>query len=120
MITNKDRTLELSSDEVEHAALRLPCSPKPSPSSPVTRTSPVYYSHAVLLILAVVPPVACLGHQQRDDVALTEAQQGAVVSGRVGEDRLHSGPTVPLQTSRHGAGPWQRTSLSLRGAEDGD
>ena len=69
------------------------------------------HSHPRLLVLAVVPPVAGLGDQQGDDVALTEAEQGAVVSGRVGEDGLDAGSAVPLQPSRHGAGPGQRTGL---------
>lgn len=68
-------------------------------------------SHPGLLVLPVVPAVPGLRHQQGDDVVLGEAEQSAVVSGRVGEDGLHSGPPVPLQARRHGAGPGQRAGL---------
>lgn len=58
-----------------------------------------------------MPPVAGLGDQQGHDVALEEAEQGAVVSGCVGEDGLNSGPPVSLQSRRHGAGAWQCAGL---------
>lgn len=60
-------------------------------------------SHLGLLALAIVPAVSGLGHQQGDEVALLEAQQGAVVPGRVGENGLDPHAAVALQASGHGA-----------------
>ena len=71
-----------------------------------------YDLHPVLLVLAVVPAVPGLWHQQGDDVALGEAEQGGVIAGRVREDGLHPRAPVPLQPGRHGAGPGQRACLS--------
>lgn len=68
-------------------------------------------SQLCLLVLSVVPAVAGLRDQQGDNIVLGEAEQGAVVSGCVGEDGLNSGPPVPLQPCGHGAGPGQRTGL---------
>lgn len=67
--------------------------------------------HPGLLVLAVVPPVPGLWHQQGDDVVLREAEQRAVVAGSMGEDGLDSSPTVSLQACCHGAGPGQRAGL---------
>lgn len=68
-------------------------------------------SHLVLFVLAVVPAVTSLRHQQGDDVALGEAQQRAVIAGGVREDGLHAGAAVLLQARRHGAGPGQGPRL---------
>ena len=68
-------------------------------------------AHAVFLILSVVPAVAGLWHQQGDDVALAEAEQGAVVPGRMRVDGLHTGPTLALQPSGHGTRPGQCLGL---------
>lgn len=54
------------------------------------------HSHLVLLVLSIVPAVAGLGHEQGDDVALGEAEQGAVVPGGVREDGLDTVPPVLL------------------------
>lgn len=71
--------------------------------------------HPGLLVLPVVPAVPGLWHQQGDDVVLREAEQGAVVAGRVGEDGLDSSPTVPFQACCHGAGPGQCAGLRWEG-----
>ena len=69
------------------------------------------HSHPRLLVLSVVPPVAGLWHQQGDHIVLREAEQGAVVTGCMGEDGLDPSSAVPLQPGSHGAGPGQRTGL---------
>lgn len=71
--------------------------------------------HPGLLVLPVVPAVPGLRHQQGDDVVLGEAEQGAVVAGRVGEDGLDSSPAVLFQARCHGAGPGQRAGLGWEG-----
>lgn len=68
--------------------------------------------HLVLLVLAVVPAVASLGYQQRDDVTFREAEQRAVVAGRVREDGLDARAAVLLQPRRHGTGPGQGPRLA--------
>ena len=71
-------------------------------------------SHLGLLTLAIVPAVTGLGNQQRDEVALLEAQQSAVVDGRVGENGLDPHAAVAFEASCHGARTWQRLVLSCR------
>lgn len=69
------------------------------------------HSHPCLLVLSIVPPVTRLRDQQGYHVALGEAEQGAVVSGCMGEDGLDSSSPVSLQPRCHGAGPGQRPGL---------
>lgn len=71
-------------------------------------------SHLGLLTLAVVPAVPGLGNQQRDEVALLEAQQSAVVAGRVGENGLDPHAAITFEASCHGARTWQRLVFSCR------
>lgn len=66
------------------------------------------HSHFCFLALSVMPAVPGLRHQQRDEVTLLEAQEGAVISGSVRENGLHPRPAVPLEPCGHGAGAWQR------------
>lgn len=68
--------------------------------------------HLVFVILPIVPAVPSLWHQQGDEVALSEAQKGAVVSSGVGENGLYARTSVLLQTSRHGTWPGQSSCLS--------
>lgn len=57
--------------------------------------------HLVFLILPIVPAVPRLWHQQGDDVAFSEAEQGAVVTSGVGENGLYASASILLQSSRH-------------------
>lgn len=66
------------------------------------------HSHFCFLALSVMPAVPGLRHQQRDEVTLLEAQEGAVISGSVRENGLHPRPAVPLEPCGHGAGARQR------------
>lgn len=92
-------------------------SSKPMPGSR-TGIKPRADSHPRLLVLAVVPAVTGLGHQQGDDVAFGEAEQCAVVSCGVGEDGLDPGSSVLLQTCSHGAGAGQRAGLHWKTCQD--
>lgn len=69
------------------------------------------HSHPRLFVLSIVPPIAGLGDQQGYHIILREAEQGAVVTGCMGEDGLDSSSAVSLQPRCHGAGPGQRTGL---------
>lgn len=69
------------------------------------------HSHPRLLVLSIVPAVAGLWDQQGDYIVLREAEQGAVVTGCMGEDGLDPSSAVSLQPGGHGAGPGQRTGL---------
>src|SRR4029434_943166 len=67
---------------------------------------------SVLLQLSVEPAIPLLRDEQRDDVALVEAEQGAVVAGRVGEDGTHPRPPGHVVEARgHGHGPLQPAAL---------
>ena len=69
------------------------------------------YLHLVLLVLSIVPSIAGLRHQQGDDVSFREAEQGAVVPSRMGENGLDTGTTVPLQPCCHRARPGKGSGL---------
>lgn len=72
------------------------------------------HSLSILLQLAVHPAVPLVGDEQRNDVALVEAEQRVVVAGGVGEDGAHARPLHDVVEARgDGHGPGEAAVVAV-------